>query len=61
MNQCASKAPLSVGAKMKKLWQGRFYLPQDDMGVLHQRIASEQYRREEEAIDFIDERGEWLE
>lgn len=62
MNQCASKCPtIPHGAKVRKLWQGKFYLSPDDRGVLHQRIETEEYTREDEAVDFIDERGEWLE
>ncbi len=61
MNRCASMPPLPFALKLVKLWQGKFYLSPDDRGVLAHRIHAGEVSREEEAVEFVDDRGEWLE
>lgn len=60
MNRCASKPPLPHAAKLVKLWAGQFYLSPADRDELAQCIEEGTFTREDQAVDFVDERGEWL-
>jgi len=60
MNRCASKAPLCHGQKLRKMWEGKFYLSPADREELVARIETNVISREVDGIAFIDERGEWL-
>lgn len=60
MNRCASKPPLSHGQKLAKLWAGQFYLSAEDRDELAHAIESGCVQREEQAIHYIEEHGEWL-
>ena len=60
MNLCKSKPQdLPYAIKVRKLWEGNFYLSPWDLEELIQRVELYECQHND-AVDFIDERGEWL-
>lgn len=51
--------PLPFARRRSLLYAGKFYLSDADRDELIGRIESDEYRAEEDAVRFIDERGEW--
>ena len=60
MNRCASKPPMPFGVKLSKLWAGQFYLNPADTYELQAKVISGEFHDEHQAVDFIDEHGEWI-
>lgn len=52
--------PMPYGAKVRKLFDGKFYLSPADRQQLIIMIECSSITRVRDAIQFIDERGEWL-
>lgn len=60
MNQCASKPPIPFGLKVRKMWDGKFYLSPADRDRMAELIEGGVLVHDRDGVAFIDEHGEWL-
>jgi hypothetical protein len=52
--------PLPYGAKLGKLYAGKFYLPKDSYADFIAHLEGGTIRNNREAIDYVEEYGSWL-